>query len=290
MRGVGEATAAISVVNALPTGIGAAAGIALRTRVEVELEAGGQRSTPLRVTPESSGTPLVRAAVAEGVRRFLPEDLTPVRVEVSSEIPPATGLKSSSAVTSAVLLAVANAVSRRPTAEEIARITAELGRETGVSATGAFDDALAGLSGDLILTDNSEDALLARFPIDRGLSVALWIPPGTHPAAPGSRLRFRSSPAESHAPVAAARAGRLWDAMELNSGLVEEAMDYPYRDLRRAMREAGAVASGVSGLGPSFAAVAPRGRIPSLLDLLGRRPGTVRSVDFVPSYSQELFR
>jgi shikimate kinase len=291
MRGVGEATAAITFVNAIPTGIGAAAGISLRARAEVEL---GRRreNSDLRPTvrPASSATPLVYAAIAEGVRRYASEDLVPVALSVSSEIPMSAGLKSSSAVASAVLLSVANAVGRRPSAEEVARVNAELGRSIGVSATGAFDDALAGLTGDVVLTDNRADRLVDRYPLDPRLGVVLWIPPGTHEAVPSALARFRSGPSEALAPVRAARAGRLWEAMELNSGLVEEAMEYPYRDLRRVLHDAGALGSGASGLGPAFAAVAPRERIPGLLNCLRGKPGVVRSVDFSPSRDQEVFR
>ncbi|MFY9717486.1 MAG: shikimate kinase [Thermoplasmata archaeon] len=291
MRGVGEATAAITIVNALPTGVGAAAGIELRTRASVELGLRREGSDSLpKIRPEGSATPLVYAAVAEGMRTFAPGEFVPVEIWVSSDIPSSAGLKSSSAVVSAILLAIANAVGRRPFPEEVARKNAALGRSTGVSATGAFDDALAGLTGDAVLTDNRADRLIERFPLDPRLGVVLWIPPGSHAPAPSALERFRAGPAEALAPVRAARAGRLWEAMELNSGLVEEAMEYSYRDLRRTMQEAGAVASGVSGLGPVFAAVAPRDRVPGLLVRLRGRAGLVRSVDFSPSLAQEVFR
>jgi shikimate kinase len=281
MRGVGEANAAITIVNALPTGIGAAAGIALRARAEVRLEEArsGLRSEP-KFRPESAGTPLVREAVRSAVGRLAGKGLVCEELEIRSEVPPSIGLKSSSAVASAVVLAVAGAVGRELSPREVAAASAEIGRAAGVSATGAYDDALAGLVGEAVVTDNRGDRLLESFPIDPSLAVALWIPPGTHASAPSSRSRFPGESTRTRAPADAARAGRLWEAMELNSDLVETAMGYSYGDVRRRLRGRGALASGTSGLGPALAAVAPRPVLPALLEELSGRPGTCRSVEF----------
>jgi len=281
VHGVGEATAAITIVNALPTGIGAAVGIGLRTRVEVTLvrSGSGRRSEPT-VRPADSSTPLVLVALATSVGRLAPDGVAAAGLTVRTDIPSGVGLKSSSAVTSAIVLAVANAVGRTLSPTDIARSSAEIGRATGVSATGAFDDALAGLVGGVVLTDNRQDRLLHAFGVDPGLAVALWIPPGTHPPAPDARTRFTPEPPRARAAVEAARAERPWEAMELNSALVEEAMGYSYRGLRERLRGRGAVGSGASGLGPAFAAVGPRERIGELLAELPASPGRRCSVDF----------
>ncbi|MGP8077998.1 MAG: shikimate kinase [Thermoplasmata archaeon] len=281
MRGVGEATAAITIVNALPTGFGAAAGIELRTQAEVTFrEATNGSLPPMVIRPDRAATPLVRAALADALERFPAPDRVPVELSLRSEIPMAAGLKSSSAVTSAIVLAVAHATGRNPAPPEVAGATASIGRAAGVSATGAYDDALAGLVGGAVVTDNRHDRLLAAFPLDPDLAVALWIPPGTHPSAPDARSRFPPESPRTRAPVDAARAGHLWQALELNSDLVEEAMGYPYRGLRERLRGIGAVACGASGLGPALAAVAPRTKLPILLAELSGRPGRCCSVDF----------
>ena len=63
--------------------------------------------------------------------------------------------------------------------------------------------------------------------------------------------------------------------MELNTELVERVMGYRYRRLRDRMHERGAVASGVSGVGPTLAAIAPRSKLSKVMSALpadgGRR-------------------
>lgn len=281
MRGVGEATAAITIVNALPTGIGAAVGIELRAHVEVDLRrTAGSPTSPVEIRPPAAATPLVRSALEFAVERYAAHGFAPVDLTVRSDIPPGAGLKSSSAVSSAIVLAVANATGRTLTPTTVAAASAEIGRATGVSATGAFDDALAGLVAGAVMTDNRADRLLRAFPLPIGLAVALWVPGGTHPPAPETRRRFPTDTPETRAIAQAADAGRLWEAMELNSDLVDAAMGYTYRPTRERLRTAGAIACGTSGLGPALAAVGPRERIPALLAELAREPGRSFSVEF----------
>jgi len=283
MRGVGQATAAVTIVNALPTGTGAAAGILLPAHAELLLEApaAGPGEGP-RVVPPESDTPVVRASYVAAMRRLAPHEGRHGVLTIRSEIPVAVGLKSSSAVASAVALAVARATGTELTGFGAAAISAEAGRAAGVSATGAFDDALAGAVGGAVVTDNVHDRLLLRRAIDPGLEVALWVPPGTHPPARDVRERFAAVGDRARGPVDAALAGDLWTALELNSEIVEQVLGYPYRELRLRLRTLGAVASGATGLGPAFAAVAPRAHIGPISAELARRPGRSFVVPFAP--------
>jgi len=278
MHGIGEATAAITVVNALSTGIGCAIGIELTARATATITPETAGGPNVAIEPPRSRTPLVQAALTSAVERFLPGSDVRILLELTSEIPVAIGLKSSSAVSSAVLLAVASATGSPPDSIEIARISARVARQAGVSATGAFDDALAGLRGGVVVTNNYTDELIRAAPLEPDLEVALWIPPGTHPPSPGVRGRFApDEPLAAQAAEAALR-GEWWTAMELNSELVERAMGYPYAPLREAMASAGARASGASGLGPAFAAVVPRERMEAVLAQLPRTGGERRKL------------
>jgi len=280
MRGVGQATAAITVVNALSTGIGCAIGIELAVRASAEITLREQGGSVLDIRPAESQTPLVRAALTAAIAQFLPSRDVRVELEVASDIPVAMGLKSSSAVSSAVLLAVARASGSSRPPLEIAKLSAQVSRETGVSATGAFDDALAGLESGVVVTNNYTDELLRSGPVEPGLGVALWMPPGVHPPSPGVRSRFPTDdPLAAQAAEAALR-GEWWSAMELNSELVERAMGYPYAPLREAMRRAGATASGTTGLGPAFAVVARKERLEAILSALPQTAGARRALRF----------
>lgn len=265
MKGASRTSAAITVANALPTGIGCAAGIELHVEAEVEVEPRASDSSGILETADSTRSPVVEEAVRVGLSQFFPEGRVRTRLSLTSEIPVARGLKSSSAVSTAILLAIARAAGRRPSSLDIGRASAEVGRRVGVSATGALDDALAGLDPGFVVTDNLRGELLRRSAIDPGWGVALYIPSQPHPPSPNLRSAFTRERAAGELVAAAARHGDWPTAMRLNSDLVERTMGYAYGEIRARLRAHGSIASGVSGLGPTLAAIAPFNRLPDLL-------------------------
>jgi len=108
MRGVGRSSAAISIVNALPTGIGCAHGVRLYAAATVELQA--KATMQIEVEPDASRTPIVVRSLEATLRRLRPEAGFFARLHLDSEIPVAKGLKSSSAVATATIRAVADAL------------------------------------------------------------------------------------------------------------------------------------------------------------------------------------
>lgn len=268
MIGRARTTAAITIANALATGSGCAAGVELRTDARVTLATVGSNPQPTLEIPHDVHTPLVEESLRVGIARYFPEPGTAAQLSLQSEIPAARGLKSSSAVGSAILLAVARAAGRTPTALEIGLGSAEVGRRVGVSATGALDDALAGLDPGFVVTDNGRGAILRRGEVDRSWGVALYIPAESHPPSPNLVSAFSAERETGARAVRAAMDGDWVSAMRINTELVERTMGYPYGELRERLRTHGAIASGVSGLGPTLAAIGPSERLPELLDVL----------------------
>jgi len=268
MPGVGQASAAITVVNALPTGVGCAIGIELFARAEVTVRPVASAAGGTWNVPADARTPLVEEALRTALDRFFPRATVEATLSLRSEIPAGRGLKSSSAVASAVLGAVARSAEATVSAVDLARLSAAVGRRAGTSATGAFDDALAGLRPGFVVTDNLHDTVLREGAVDPEYEVALLVPPTTHRPSPEWAAAFRAQADDGTRAVQAAREGRWWDAMDRNTELVERVMGYRYSDLRHDLRRRGAVASGVSGLGPALATVAPGRRIEEVLDLL----------------------
>ena len=267
MNGAAITSSAITVVNALPTGIGCAIGIGLHVSAQVEITVGGSSSPTVLEIPEASRSPVVDGSLRTALARFLPGENVTARLTLTSEIPVARGLKSSSAVSTAIVRAVARASGRHPAHLEVGRCAAEITRQVGVSATGALDDALAGLASGFVLTDNFRGEVLKRSDVAPGLGVALYVPERTHPPSPDLRGAFARERDAGEEAVAAAQNGDWPRAMRLNSTLVERTMGYPYGELRARLDRHGAVACGVSGLGPAVAAVAPTDMLPELLRL-----------------------
>ncbi len=268
MIGESRTSAAITVANALSTGIGCAAGIELRVAAHVRVERQASDASPVLDIPGPSRTPVVEESLRAGLSHYFPDGGIRAQLSIDSGIPVARGLKSSSAVSTAVILAVARAAGRQPSALDVGRASAEVGRHVGVSATGALDDALAGLVPGFLLTDNPRGELLQRTAVDPSWGVVLYIPGTPHPPSPNVLSSFAGERSAGELVVAAAREGDWATAMRLNSELVERAMGYEYGEIRARLRAQGAIASGVSGLGPTLAAIAPIDRLPNLLRVL----------------------
>lgn len=278
MRGVGESHGAITFVNALPTGVGAAGAIGRGARAEVELTPtpGGTVATSPEMTV-GERTPLVQASFASALAVYANGEPYSGRLALASAIQPSVGLKSSSAVSVAILRAVARALGRTTDDVEVARRSADLSQGIGLSATGAFDDALACAAGGVAITDNRSRAVLRQSNLPSSLDAVLWIPPGTHAVSPRWKAAFEARAAEGQAAVDAALAGDLFEAMERNTLLVESVMGYDYAAVRRRLKDAGALGCSVSGLGPALACILPRERVEDARSVLADAPGTTLS-------------
>jgi shikimate kinase len=258
VHGVGRASGAVTIVNALPTGVGSALGVGLYADAEATIGSPPDRSDIEWLTLDSGDpTPLVTTSVRLALERFAPGERHSIALRLRSEIPPARGLKSSSAVASAISLAVADAMGARPSVEEVATLSARASLNAGVSATGAYDDALAGLSEGFVVTDNLRQRVLRQEPADPDWLALLLVPGATHSASPQWRESFRAAAPASRRAVDAVLRADWWRAMELNSDLVERTMGYSFRAARDRLVAAGALGAGVSGLGPALAAIGP---------------------------------
>jgi len=285
MRGVGRASAAITIVNALPTGVGCALGIGLYLTAEVTLGPGTPGAPNQLRIPDASRTPLVELALRTALDHIGRPEGTEAALYLRSEIPPARGLKSSSAVASAVTSAVARAAGRSPEPLETALLSADISRAAGVSATGALDDALAGLMSGFVVTDNRRGTVLRTSAADPDWEVALLVPGGTHRPSPQWKRAFEAHAEEGQRAVDAALSSDWWGAMTQNTELVERTMHYEYAAVREDLRRRGALGSGVSGLGPALAAVAARNHVHDLLEGLPKALGEAQTVPLTQSES-----
>jgi len=280
LHGVGSATAAVTFVNALFTGVGAAAAIDLPVTAEVDLEPSTGDSPPFHATEPATDTPLVRASMADALRRWGDGGRYGGTVTVRSQIPPSKGLKSSSAVGVAIGRAIAHAFGVPASPVALARASSEVSQQIGLSATGAFDDALAAAGGGVVVTENSGPAVRYRGSLPSRWSAIVWVPPGVHAPSVDWRLKFRARSADAEPAIGAALRHEWATAMEVNTRLVESILNCEVGELRESLRATGAIASGVSGLGPALAVICPEGRSAELARLLG--DGDVRATQFVP--------
>ena len=246
MKGYAWACGAATILNAVATWKGAAFGIDLKTRAEVELNNSGL----IRGDVPGVDTSLIERSV-QMVQEHLGYGYGAV-VRTSSEIPVAGGLKSSSTAANAAVLATLDALQEEMDLIDAAKIGVAAARAVGVTITGALDDALASMLGGVVVTDNRSMQLLRREELS--CPVMLLVP---------EKKLFSRDTDVSHsrliAPLAdvafdLAMRGDYYRAMTLNGLAYCAALRLPAEPMLLAL-EAGAKGVSLSGTGPAYAAI-----------------------------------
>ena len=143
MTGHGTSYGAISVMNAIPCGIGSTIGIRLRT--EAEFKPSDTFAIFLIDRPGMDDA-LVRTCVSRTFEAIGQEPFD-YELTVRSDIPPSMGLKSSSSVCNAVISSVLDHFDIQWEPLDVIRLGVECAKECGVTITGAFDDEILALGG-----------------------------------------------------------------------------------------------------------------------------------------------
>lgn len=258
-----RANGAVSVVNAIVTGhAGASLAIDLHTEARVTLVE-DVPEVEVVIDGEDAGEEgiLARLCVKAVLARLGAPDWGG-RVETTSTIPSSRGLKSSSAAANAIVLATNHAFhlyeGRALARGELLAAAIEAALDAGVTITGAFDDASASMDGGLVVTDNAKRLVLHREEIDPALRAVLLVPASKTPTASVRDLPYGPFARFALDAHALARKGEWMRAMTLN-GLYTAALYGAPASWTRVALGAGALAAGLSGTGPAFAAIAREG-------------------------------
>ena len=170
-----EAFSAVTVINAFATGKGGAIGIDLKVKAKVKLKEGIGGEIFVR------GEKFMDFSLVKAVRDVIAEKFNldfGIKVKINSEIPIGKGLKSSSAVTNALIKAALKELKIELPDIEVIKLSVEASKRAGVTLTGAFDDACASYFGGLCLTDNLNLEILKREKVEK-LPVVILIPKRT---------------------------------------------------------------------------------------------------------------
>ena len=265
MVGRAAAPAAGTVLNALANGYGSAFAIDAYTEATVELDGTGSVTGEIAEDPDAD-TRLIERCVGSVIERFGDSEGGHVRTE--SEVPMASGLKSSSAAANAAVLASLDALGVDIDREDACRIGVEAARDVGVTITGAFDDASASMLGGVTVTDNTRDELLRR-------DEPAWDVLVYTPNEQGFSADADVSRCERIAPMAdivyeLALDGEYKNAMCVNGFAFCAALNRSSEPLLEALPDS---AASLSGTGPSYTAVGDRDTLESIADIWRQREG-----------------
>lgn len=249
MKGEASAPGAATVVNAIATLDGCAFAVDLRTEATVELDE--EDSSVEGETDVDVDTTLIERCVEKTLDMFEVSAGGTVRTE--TEIPPESGLKSSSAAANAVVLATLDALGETDAVDplEAALVGVEAARDVGVTITGALDDAAASMLGGVVLTDNSKDNLLQKEEFNE--EVVVYVPDERAASAETDVERSKLVAPVVKRAFEMALDGDYADAMTTNGLAYCAALG---RDPSPAVDAlAHAEGAGLSGTGPSYVAI-----------------------------------
>ena len=266
MKGHGVAYGAGTVINAIAAWKGCAFAIDLRTEATVTLDHGGiegeiEGGGDARLIERACALTLDSLCIDAGAR-----------VRTTSQVPVASGLKSSSAAANATVIATARAAGRDIDPLEAVRIGVQAALDTGVSITGAFDDACASMFGGVVLTDNKEKKLLKRETL--ASEVVIYVPDRQAFSAGTDVRRSRLIAPWVETAFQTAMRGDYRRAMTLNGFLYCSALGYSPEPMLAAL-ELGIEGVSLSGTGPSFVALVSGEQTDRLRKAWSSYPGRV---------------
>jgi len=260
---------AITVVNAIPCGMGATVGVDLTTEAEFKVR-GSERSVTI-MNDRDEDTTMARICVKRTFEHFGLNEPEGWSLSVDSQIPVSRGLKSSSSACNAIISSVSGHVHEeygkgfRGTegTMEMIRLGVRCAREANVTVTGSFDDACGCHLGGLIVTDNSNDTIISRSEVGEN-DVILFVPRTKIRKPLLDRNRFRELADTAKDLVRSA--GKDWyGALTRNGSMVARIIGIDDSIARTAIRM-GALAAGVSGTGPAISVVVGKGEGTSFMN------------------------
>ena len=249
VHGVLQTYAGVSVINALPSWYGSSMAVNLTLEVNV---------TPSKECKSYSS--LIDEIISYFREKY---DIPCIDVEVKSQIPQKSGLKSSSAVSTALIAEIIKTFNLPITMSEVPKLSAILSIKAGVSYTGALDDASSAFFGGVSYTYNKEFKILEMREPPSEISIII-VPRGGREVKIDMREMRKFEPLFRELFALSRR--DIITAMKLNGLAIGSILGYDLTLANEALKR-GALASGISGNGPSLFAVTKKGEEGTILDL-----------------------
>lgn len=253
VRSPGSAT----IINAISTGCGSAFGIELFVDAEVRLKSDTEITCHV---DQEVDTTLMEICAKSVLEKFAVE--RGVEIKTESTLPVASGLSSSSAVSNAVTMALTHALQDEYEIDAlkiglddlgILNLAVDSSLEAGVTVTGAFDDASASYFGGISVTNNFKREIIIGEKWNMQ-NILIYMPDKKSPTAEADVARMKLLAPWVKLAFKEVLKGNIHHALTLNGLLYCSALRFDPEIALDAL-EAGALAAGLSGTGPSFVAI-----------------------------------
>ncbi|MBT4550456.1 MAG: shikimate kinase [Nitrosopumilus sp.] len=259
---------AVSIVSAIANKKGATLGIELKVEVTIETSEG--KGIEIQSENRSLSSRLINKTIEKIVSKKHLEKNKMV-ITINSEIPTGYGLKSSSAISSAIALACAKIFKPKLTDEQILVAGVDASIESKVSITGAHDDACSCYYGGFNVTDNGKRKRVDFERAPSNLIAVIFIPK--------NRKRGNLKKLKILSPIfnnawELAKGKKYWESMTIN-GLATSAILNSDPKIIIDLIEKGALAASVSGNGPSIAAIVKKDNLSNVKKVFEALEGNV---------------
>lgn len=249
---------AISIVNAIATGKGSALGISLVTTAEIHMRQGEGK-----IFNNNRNSNLFKYIIHNCIPKTILQ-CNDIFLTLSSDIPIGFGLKSSSAVSSAVSLACYGLVEENIDDFKVLDTAVNASRKAKITITGAYDDTTACYFGGFVITDNYSNKLLRREKGPLDLLSLILLP---NNSARKNPLKLKILAEFFDQAIQSAENSDYWKAMTLNGLLVSSLMGYDYTPILLSI-ENGALSASISGNGPSIAVIIEKKNLITITNIL----------------------
>ncbi|MDN5358101.1 MAG: shikimate kinase [Candidatus Methanomethylophilaceae archaeon] len=245
---------AVSVINAMPGGVGATIGTKLTTRSD--FVPGGDGRVVNIVNDPKESTILAELCVSAAYNAAGAEEPDSWHLSTFSEMPPSKGLKSSSSACNSVIYAVFGELGFVTDPLTVIKIGVECARRAKVTRTGSFDDACGCHYGGFVMTDNYTDSIIFLEDIPK-YDVVLHIPDLKIRKEAIDLGPLKKAALAQREAIALAKTDPM-AAMTLNGRIIAEASGLD-NSIAEMSLKAGALGAGISGSGPSTAIMLKHG-------------------------------
>ncbi len=259
---------AVSLVSAIANKKGATLGISLTVEAIVETIPGKG------ITIQSKNKTLSSRLINKTVEKILTKkelEQNKITIILESEIPTGYGLKSSSAISSAVALACAKIFNPGLTDQQILLAGVNASIESKVSITGAYDDACSCYFGGFNVTDNAKRQIIRSEKIPTNLMAVIFIPKNRK-RGNVKNLKILSSVFDNAWKLA--KNTNYWEAMIIN-GLATSAILNSDPKIITNLLEKGAISASISGNGPAIAAIVKKENVQNIRKVFSSLDGNI---------------
>ena len=260
---------AVSIVNAIATGKGATLGTEQKVTATVQ-ESPGKGIT----ITQAKNANLSSRLINKTVQQVIPKDIlcsSKIAIDIQTDIPAGYGLKSSSAISSAVALACTKLFKLKLDDQKILLAGVDASIQTKVSITGAYDDACACYYGGFNVTDNLQKKIIRQEKGPRNVISVIFLPSARKR---GNLKKLKILDAMFDKAWNMARNSDYWNAMTLN-GLATSSILNSDPKIITELLEKGAIAASVSGNGPAIVAITKQEHLVDIKKVFLQRQGRI---------------